>query len=241
VYTIVDEVKKSKVTGKRKTIIIKGGPGTGKSIVAINALGKLLNDIVKMNACYCTQNATPRNYFGQTLIEGDYKKETIKELFVNPSVFASRSEKYYDCIFADEAHRIAKWKFGLGIGKDVNMLDKLFNSSLVNVFFIDEDQAVTVHDYATIDEITKFAKKYNSELIISNNLVLTSQFRCLGGEEYTQFVKSFLKYDDNVNFYIKNNKYDLRIFDDPNQMRNEISKLNEKYGKCRLVSGYTHN
>jgi hypothetical protein len=111
----------------------------------------------------------------------------------------------------------------------------------VNVFFIDEDQIVTIYDYATIENITVYAKKYKSEIIFSKDLCLTSQFRCLGGEEYTGFIKSFLGYDENIKFYLKNNKYDLRIFDDPNRMRDEISKLNDQYGKCRLVSGYTHD
>jgi hypothetical protein len=66
VATILDCVRKSSRDNVRRTIIIKGAPGTGKSIVAINALGKILNE--KFNAIYCTQNSAPRNYFSETLI-----------------------------------------------------------------------------------------------------------------------------------------------------------------------------
>lgn len=239
VATILDCVRKSKKDNVRRTIIIKGAPGTGKSIVAINALGKILKE--NLNAIYCTQNAAPRDYFSETLISNQRNRQSLRNLFANPISFVRKSEKTYDCILADEAHRIISWKGGIGISKDINILDRVFNASLVNVFFIDEDQAVTIHDFAKIENISKYAKKYNSEIIFNEDLHLTSQFRCWGGEQYINFIKHFLGYESNVIKWIVNQKYDFKIFDDPNKMWDAICEQNKKYGKCRLVAGYTHN
>lgn len=239
VSTILDCVRKSSRDNIRRTIIIKGAPGTGKSIVAINALGKILSE--KFNAIYCTQNSAPRDYFSETLIENSWKKTRIKELFCTPINFVKNSEKEYHCILADEAHRLIEWKGWIGVPKNINILDRLFNASLVNVFFVDEDQAVTIHDYGKIDNIKLFAAKYKSEIIYNDNLHLTSQFRCWGGEQYINFIKCFLGYNNSPIKWISNQKYDFKIFDDPNEMRRQISLKNEQYGKSRLVAGYTHD
>jgi hypothetical protein len=67
---------------------------------------------------------------------------------------------------------------------------------LVNVFFVDEDQAVTIYDYGKIDNIKSCATKYNAQIIYNEDLHLTSQFRCWGGEQYINFIKSLLGYNN---------------------------------------------
>ena len=238
VSTIIYETLCAIEHRKRRTIIIKGGPGSGKSVVAINAMGQLLKQENRKNVCYCSTNFTPRTLFAELLINNDYKKSAIKNLFKPIASFAKSSEFDFDCIFLDEAHRAYKWKFGNGVKKDVDMIDKLFYASRVNVFFIDEDQIVTKDDYLTIDLIKKYAKKYNSEVIEEDDLRLTSQFRCIGGENYISFINSFLGYNDKVKKYNKK-FYDLKIFDTPTEMWDAIKKKQVEYPKSRLLSGYT--
>lgn len=91
VSTIVYETNKAVEINTRTTIIIRGGPGTGKSIVAINALGQLLHPIdgsESKNVVYCTTNFTPRTLYSELLIGEDYKKSAIKELFKGIASFA---------------------------------------------------------------------------------------------------------------------------------------------------------
>lgn len=126
VSTIVYETREAIKHNRRKTIIIKGGPGTGKSIVAVNALGQLINPtgVHKVhNTAYCTTNFTPRTLFSELLIGEDYRKSAIKELFKPIASFARAREFDYDCILLDEAHRAFKWKFGQGVKKDIDMID----------------------------------------------------------------------------------------------------------------------
>lgn len=243
VSTIISETNSALEHNKRRTIIIKGGPGSGKSIVAINAMGQLIHpqDGSKpKNVCYCTTNFTPRTLFKELLINNDYRKSAIKELFKPLATFSHASEFDYDCILLDEAHRAFQWKFGQGIKKDIDMIDKVFYASRINVFFIDEDQIVTKNDYLTIERIKEYAKKYNSEIIETEELCLYSQFRCLGGNYYIDFIDSLLGYRDSVSKY-NNPNYEFKVFDSACSLWEAIKEKQTHFVKTRLLAGYTHN
>lgn len=242
VATIVEQTLNSIENAKRKTIIIKGGPGCGKSVVALNALGQLLNHKPnRINACYTTPNFTPGEAFSEDLIDKDYKKVAIKNLIRKFASFSRADEKDFDCIIVDEGHRAFTWRFGQGVKRNIDMIDKIFYASKVNVFFIDEDQAIAQDDYLTIGIIKEYAAKYNSEVIENDELVLTSQFRCLGGDDYIDFINCLLGFDKSgFKKYKLNNRYEFKVFDSPSKMWDEIRYKQEKYKRSRLLAGYTH-
>lgn len=241
ISTIIESVGEAVKYNQRKTILIKGSPGTGKSIVALNAIGLMLNPKKgkAYNAVYTTANAAPRMMFEQIFEDDNDGNSVLKNVLKSPAIFGRSSEFDFDCVLVDEAHRIYKWKFGIGVPNNVDILDKIFYASRVNVFFIDEDQAVTTKDFATIEKIKAYAKQYNSEIIEAPNLSLTTQFRVLGGASYINLIRKFLGYETNdINYRVKN--YDLKVFDDPNQMREELRKKNTLLGKSRMIAGYTY-
>ncbi len=243
VATIIYETNYSLEHRKRKTIIIKGGPGSGKSVVAVNAMGQLIHPSdgsAPKNAVYCTTNFTPRTLMKELLVDGNYKKNAIENLFKTIASFSRCREFDYDCILMDEAHRAFTWKFGQGVKRDVDMIDRVFYASRVNVWFIDEDQMVTKDDYLTIERIKEYAVKYNSEIVEMDELKLTTQFRCLGGNYYIEFINSFLGYDDHIKKYLARD-YDFRVFDTPGQMWQAIQQKQEQYPNSRLLAGYTHD
>ncbi len=243
VSTIIHETEYAIEHNKKKTIIIKGGPGTGKSVVAINALGQLMHprEGKGHNVCYCTPNYTPRELFSELLITNDYTKIAIKNLFKTISHFSRCMQNTYDCVIVDEAHRAFQWKFGNGLSRNVDFIDGIFNSSLVNVFFIDEDQIVTKDDYLTIERIKEYANKFKSEVIESEDLHLTSQYRCVGGYDYINFINSFLKYPNTIERKYKIKNYEFKVFDNPSEMWNLIKEKQNKFAKTRLLAGYTHD
>ena len=240
VSKIVSEVQEALETGERRTIIVRGGPGSGKSIVAINALGQLMNPkdgSPRRNACYVTANFTPRTYYGDVLTKK--KKKDIKELFKTPAAFAKSAAYDFDCVIVDEAHRMLKWKFGWGIGKGVDVIDRLFNASRVNVFLIDEDQVVTTSDDLSIKQIKEYAAKYGSRVIEDDRMILSSQFRCVGGEQYIAFVNHFLGYTNDF-VSLKGMKYKVGIMDSMKDMMKKWSELWDSNHQMRLMAGYTH-
>lgn len=266
VSTIVATVREAKINNQKKSIIIKGRPGSGKSVVALNAMGQLIHGEVKdrkhtkqLTAVYVTANSTPKKMYKQELIQEDFTKAFLSQLFKDPSSFQKCKENEFDCIFVDEGHRIYHYAQGShGIPKSgPDGIELLIKSALVTIFFVDKDQQVTMFDYGTIDNIKKAAQKYDSTIIEGTDLELTSEFRCLGGSDYIGFIRGFLGYEDGYSQYSQNlNKYDFRVFDNATDMMDEIIKkdkeeqdrikektgsLKLKSGRCRVVAGYTYN
>ena len=249
VSSIVETAVDSAKYGGKRTIIIKGGAGTGKSVVAINALGQVINNKEagrRLNAVYVTANAAPRNLYTEELVSGEFTKEIIKGLFKYPTVFCRCGENAYDCALIDEAHRIFDFKGGVGIKKGTYVLDEIIRASKVAVFFIDSDQAVTRTDFATIERIRDAAERMHSKVIEGTELELKTQFRLTGGEQYTSFVRTILGYDNDVTSY-RPEKYDFRVFDSAKEMHQAIIEKDKQFnnngtvsGKCRVVAGYTY-
>ena len=245
VETAVDSAK----YGGKRTIIIKGGAGTGKSVVAINALGQMIHNREagrRLNAVYVTANAAPRTLYAEELVGGDFTKSAIEGLFKYPTVFCRVGEDAYDCALVDEAHRVFDFKGGVGIKKGTHVLDDIIRASRVSVFFLDSDQAVTASDFATADRIRDAAERMHSKVVEGKDLELKTQFRVTGGEMYISFIRSFLGYDRDVSSYHPD-KYEFKVFDSAAAMRDAIIEKDGLYnrnhtvsGKCRMVAGYAY-
>lgn len=258
---IVDTVKEAIYYDQKKTIIIKGGAGTGKSIIAVNALG-LLNSPKKksdrITTFYVTVNAAPKKTMFNGLKYGKaFNTNDLKELFKYPTAFVNRPKNEVPCIMVDEAHRLFEWKSGIGLKSNVNLLKEIIHTARVAVFFIDDNQAITTEDYATIERIQTIARECHSQVVMGNELELTSQYRVQGGYNYIQTIKYFLGLSNEETKFEKNNSYDFQVFDDPNDMFKAIKEKDKQSqrkqahkegkiipetfnGHSRIVAGYTY-
>ena len=224
---------------KKRTIIIQGGPGTGKSVLAINLLKEFTSQ--SLNASYVTKNKAPREAFTHLLSHSDLKKEiAIKALFRSPFGLCHAEKNFYDCLIVDEAHRLVK-----RMGRDYqgqNQVKECINASLLTIFLLDEDQRITTKDIGSIDEIVKWANELSSRLIMNNDLILRSQFRCNGSDAYVQFINNILQINkEQVDIDFDEFNYDFRVFDNPNELRDELRKINEINNKARMVAGYCYD
>ena len=225
--------------GKKRTIVIQGGPGTGKSVLAVNLLMEFLKR--ELNTSYVTKNSAPREAFLSILTHSNVKKMVeIKQLFRSPFNLASCPQNVYDCLIVDEAHRLVKKMYGDWSGE--NQVKESINASLFTIFMLDEDQAVTTKDIGSVDEIRYWCNELDSRMIWNESTRLTSQFRCNGSGEYIQFVDQLLqRSDEYVDIDFAEMDYDFRVFDDPNKMRDELRKKNEINNKARMVAGYCYD
>ena len=215
---------------KKRTIIIQGGPGTGKSVLAVNLL----------NASYVTKNSAPREAYLKLLSQSDLKKEVnIKQLFRSPFGLCKAPSNFYDCLIVDESHRLVKQMYGDFNGK--NQVMECINASLLTIFMIDEDQRITTKDIGSIDEIKHWANVLNSNVIERDELILKSQFRCNGSDTYIQFLNNALQINDFVDINLRDLNFDLRIYDDPNDLREDLRELNQINNKARMVAGYCYD
>lgn len=212
-------------------IIVKGGPGTGKSVLAINLLADIINS--DKSVAYVTKNSAPRNVYFEKLSK-NFKKNVVNNLFKSSGIFYDSPKNAFDILLVDEAHRLNE-KSGLFSNKGENQIKEIINASRISVFFIDEDQIVTSKDIGSIDLIKSFAKQLNAKI---KTLELISQFRCNGSDDYIIWLNNLLEIRIN-NYDIFNNKdYDFKVFDNLNEMYEAIYNKNKLNNKSRIVAGY---
>lgn len=232
-YATITKLVKDNIDKNGKyTIIVRGGPGTGKSVIAIQTMATLLSE--GYAASYMTKNAAPREVFKIKLTQGHLDKKYIGNLLKSPiSLENCYKNDIYPCLLVDEAHRLTK-HYGH------NQIDDIIRCSKINVFFIDEDQKVTTKDIGTVDLIKEIANKYNSRIIDDSSLTLKSQFRCNGSDGYLQFLDNLLEIRETPMTSLDGIDYDIRVFDSPTKMKEELEKLNKVNNKSRLLAGYCY-
>ncbi|AOV07374.1 DUF2075 domain-containing protein [Sporosarcina ureilytica] len=216
---------------QKKVMIVEGGPGTGKSVLAINLLVNLINQ--ELVAMYVTRNAAPRNVYS-TKLKGDFTKSHIDNLFKGSGSFTNVDENEFDILIVDEAHRLNE-KSGMFRNMGENQVKELIKGANFTIFFIDENQKVTLNDVGSVDLIKKYANEFDAEVI---SYELTSQFRCDGSDGYIAWLDDVLRIRDTANMHELGMEYDVRLFDDPNIMLAEIEKLNVRNNKSRIMAGY---
>jgi DUF2075 family protein len=217
---------------QKKVFIIKGGPGTGKSVIAINLLVELINKY-QLNCQYVTKNSAPRTVYS-SLLKGYRKKSFIDNLFKGSGAYTETELDYFDCLIIDEAHRLNE-KSGMFMNLGENQVKELIHSSRMSVFFIDEAQRVTFKDKGSISEIQYWAKKYNADIY---ELELSSQFRCNGSDGYLAWLDHVLEIRETANPILDTEEFDFSIFDNPNDLRDAIFEKNKINNKARLLAGY---
>ena len=223
---------------KKYTVIVQGGPGTGKSVVAIQLLVELVTKR-GLNAQYVTKNAAPRNVYFEELKRDKYKLGYVKNLFKGSGSFYDCERNTFDCLITDEAHRLNA-KSGMFQNKGENQIKEIINASRVSVFFIDEDQVVTTKDIGSVSAIKMWAKTRGSEVFCDETTKLVSQFRCNGSDGYLAFIDDVLGIRRTANFDGFEGDYDLRIFDNPCEMREALRIKNLVNNKARMVAGYCY-
>lgn len=228
--TAFNMAKKSYEDGKKRVLIVQGGPGTGKSVVAVNLLVNLTKE--NMLCQYVTKNAAPRQVYA-TKLSGEMKKNRINNLFKSSGAFVDETSNQFDALIVDEAHRLNK-KSGMFQNLGENQIKEIINASKFSVFFIDESQRVTLKDNGSIEEIQKYIKEFNAE---SEILELQSQFRCNGSDGYIAWLDNVLQIRETVNDTFDLD-YDIRICDTPNEVRDLIFEKNKENNKARLLAGY---
>jgi len=226
---IINAATKSQVEQKQ-VLIVKGGPGTGKSVISINALARLSS--LRMNARYVTPNAAPRMVFESKLKEVLSNGE-INDLFSGSGSYVGVQSDSYDVLIVDEAHRLKlRTQYSKG---GTNQIKEVIDAARTSVFFIDEAQKVTWKDIGEIASIEDFARQAGAEV---QHLELTSQFRCGGSDDYMVWLDNALGVEIDDESYFSTDRFDFRIVDSPNELHDTIKKLNTKNNKSRVVAGY---
>lgn len=216
-------------TKRKQVVIVDGGPGTGKSVVAINLLAALTAR--RLLARYVTKNNAPRAVFEKQLA-GSYRKSQITNLFSGSGDFIGAKADTFDALIVDEAHRLNE-KSGLFGNLGEHQIKEIIHAARCAIFFIDEDQRVTWKDIGRKAEIEAWAR--NADI---THLRLESQFRCSGSDGYLGWLDHVLGVRPTANDTLDPEEYDFRVLDSPTEVQRLIEERNRSCNRARMVAGY---
>lgn len=230
VYETALELANEATNLQKKVLVVKGGPGTGKSVVAINLLVELIKR--QKNPMYLSTNQAPRSVYSKRL-SGTMRKSRIDNLFKGTASFVNADRGLYDCLIVDEAHRLVEKVRFTPNGE--NQIKEIIHAANCSVFFIDESQRVTMKDIGTVDGIKDFAKELGADLL---ELDLQSQFRCNGSDGYLNWLDNTLGIKETANLNLSDVDYEFQVCSSPTELIEFVREKNQTNNKSRLVAGY---
>lgn len=230
VYEATIAAAKAASSDKPRVIIVEGGPGTGKTVLAINLLVQLTS--LGLVGKYVSKNAAPRKVYETKLI-GSVTRSRFSHMFTGSGAFVDAEPNIFDTLIVDEAHRLNE-KSGLYANLGENQIKELIEAAKCTVFFIDEDQRVTLSDIGSKEAIRRFAEAKGA---IVEEYSLASQFRCSGSDGYLAWLDDVLDIRPTANDRLDPSEYDFHIFDTPDALHEAIEARNEQ-NKARVVAGY---
>lgn len=221
--------RQASASGRPRVLIIEGGPGTGKSVIAVNLLAALREGLTVK---YISKNAAPRAVYSDKLIQTRDNAHLVN-LFGGSGSFTETVQDAFDVLVVDEAHRLTE-KSGFYGNLGTHQVKELIEAAKCSIFFIDEDQRVTLKDVGSKEVIRKFAAERNAEV---EEYSLTSQFRCAGSDGYLAWVDHTLQIRTTANPTLADIPFDFQVFDDPSDLHKAIETKNTN-NRARVVAGY---
>lgn len=230
VFETATKLAKNSHVKSKNVLIVEGGPGTGKSVIAINLLVELTKRELVVQ--YVTRNSAPRQVY-EAILTNSFRKSHISNMFSGSGSFYSLDSAVFDCLIVDEAHRLNA-KSGM-FSKGENQVKEIIKASKCSIFFVDEDQKVTLKDIGDKEEIRRMAAEQGAAV---TELNLESQFRCNGSNGYLAWLDNTLQIRATANDRLDTSDYDFRIFDNPAELHELIRLKNRAKNKARMVAGY---
>jgi len=235
-FNLVLHATEAARAGDSKTVVIvTGGPGSGKSVIALSLLGELAR------RGRTVLHATGSRSFTQTLrkVAGKGSRRT-QSLFKYFNSFIDAERNGLEVLILDEAHRIRETSANrftaAKLRTDRRQIDELIAAARVPVFLLDEHQVVRPGEMGTVDDIEAHAKKEHLSVV---KVALDAQFRCGGSEEYLRWVLRLLGLAPGGPIaWAGDPSFSVRVADTPQEMEHLLrAKLEAGFG-ARIAAGF---
>lgn len=219
---------------KKSVVIIKGGPGTGKSVIAINLLAELSK--LGFNAQYATGSRTFTKTLRRTIGEGGFDQVKFFNTYINAE------PNMIDVLIADESHRIRMTSNSRWIPRSkkssLPQVEELINVARVPVFFVDDRQNIKPDEIGSSNYIRENAIRLGCNV---HEYQLDIQFRCQGSDKFVQWINNTLGITKTAEaiWNIKNSEFEFQIVSSPHDLYKKIIEKNDQEpNSARLVAGF---
>jgi DUF2075 family protein len=232
---VLHAVEKARTDDNKRVVIVSGGPGTGKSVIALSLLGELARQ------GRTVLHATGSRSFTQTLRKiAGHRSTRAKALFKYFNSFMEAEKNGLDVLILDEAHRVretsaSRWtRASARTGRP--QVDELINAARVPVFLLDEHQTVRPGELGSIEEITAFAESQGLPVQL---IRLDDQFRCGGSQAYVEWVLRLLGLSPGGPIpWAGDDHFTLRAARSPQEIEAAMQRENGRGYTARITAGY---
>jgi DUF2075 family protein len=211
--------------------LITGGPGTGKSVVAVNLIAALAGEGVP------ALHATGSRAFTENLRKAVGRRGSA--LFKYFNSFQDAEPQELDVLILDEAHRIREfswnWRTPKRLRTHRTQLLELVQAAKVSVFFIDDMQVVRPGEVGSSELIRRTAQELGIEVI---PFELEAQFRCNGSEAFVAWLENTLEIRRTANvMWDPSDEFEFIVIDSPHELEAWV-RTRSKKGTARLSAGF---
>ena len=227
-------VENADKTNLKTAVIVKGGPGTGKSVIALHLLTYFLNE------GKISHYATGSKAFTETFREMFGKKS--HDVFKYFNNYQEAQKDTLDLLICDEAHRIRETSANRfqkkTTAKNVPQLYEILKVAKISVLFIDDNQIVRPGEIGSIAYVKEYAKSKNVQVI---EFELESQFRCNGSDGFINWLNNTLAIKNTANVIWNEgdeSTFDFRIMKSPTELENTINDRITEGNTGRMVAGF---
>ena len=233
---VLHAVSRARRANSKTAIVVSGGPGSGKSVIALSLMGELSRQGRPV------MHATGSRSFTQTLRKvAGRRAPAVAKLFTYFNSFMSAEANDLDCLILDEAHRIRETSVSRYTRKELRnagrpQIHELLNAARVPVFLLDEHQVVRPGEMGTVEDIESHASALGIGL---QHISLNDQFRCGGSEIYVKWVLRLLGLAPGGPVpWSGDDGFDVSVAETPEELEHAMSMHEGDGYSARIAAGY---
>ncbi|MDO5628235.1 MAG: DUF2075 domain-containing protein [Mobilicoccus sp.] len=233
---VLHAVERARRANTKTAVIVTGGPGSGKSVIALSLMGELSRRGTTV------MHATGSRSFTQTLRKvAAHRAPRVRQLFTYFNSFMTAEQNGLDCLILDEAHRIRETSVSRYTRRELRdkgrpQIDELLSAARVPVFLLDEHQVVRPGETGTADEIEAFAHRSGLHV---ERIDLDTQFRCGGSQLFVDWVLRLLDLaPGGATPWTGDDGFEVDVVDSPDELEARLAGLAGEVFTARMAAGY---
>ncbi len=232
---VLHDVERARAADTKRVLVVTGGPGSGKSAIALALLG----DLARRGRTVL--HATGSRSFTTTLRQvAGARAPRVKAMFTYFNQFIAADRNGLDVLILDEAHRIRETsanRYTRAADRTGRpQVDELIAAARVPLFLLDEHQVVRPGELGSLSQIRAYAASLGLETV---HIALDDQFRCGGSERYIEWVLDLVGLGERPPWtWTGDDGFDVRIADTPWDLERMLAEQREKGYSARMTAGY---